>query len=167
MLLQIVCHPQAFSEHFFFFSNVQIDFIYTSQRRIINFLYEVPKRAPKQLRNIAVRPNDRGFYSAPLHLQVYDCAMHSLSETNRNILLSKAGPEPDDSGKVTIINESDESLGSRLNQWALDYALAFAKAQNNRAGRLLLIGSMYVEKNLPEVRDSNHVLLEDYHSSSV
>ncbi|RDW70956.1 hypothetical protein BP6252_07519 [Coleophoma cylindrospora] len=126
-------------------------FVYTSAKRTLNFFFDPPKRTTKRLRGIAVRPNERGFYSAPLQLQVFDCDLHALSDVNREVLLSKSGARSE-GGKVTVINESDESLGNRLEQWALEYGTAFAKTQNHRAGRLLLIGVMWIKLKLPESR---------------
>ncbi|RDW83523.1 hypothetical protein BP5796_05014 [Coleophoma crateriformis] len=126
-------------------------FIYTSAKRTLNFFFDPPKRTTRRLRGIAVRPNERGFYSAPLQLQVFDCDLHALSDANREVLLSKSRVRSE-GGKVTVVNESDESLGNRLEQWALEYGIAFAKTQNHRAGRLLLIGVMWIKLNLPESR---------------
>lgn len=152
--------PDLFFVHVGFADDL-LDFIYTSSKRFVNFFCDLPNNTSKKSRSIAVRPNERGFHAGPLQLQVYDRNINTLPKTIRDALLKKAGVGSEDSksDKVTIIDESDESLGNRLENWAVEYAIAFAKSQNERAGRLLLIGWMYAKLDLPEVGTINLSLL--------
>jgi hypothetical protein len=93
----------------------------------------------------------------PLKLDVCPRSYSSFDASEKSVLEKTAYPhEPphcqsdDDMSRNVLILSEDESLGKRLEKWALDYASLFA--QTSLSGLPYTMGVKYVAKRLPEAR---------------
>ncbi|KAH7333225.1 hypothetical protein BKA65DRAFT_596811 [Rhexocercosporidium sp. MPI-PUGE-AT-0058] len=134
-------------------------FEYSSTRRVVTFNIRI---APDALLNseeyfVFVDGVDR--LSHPIKLRARRRALSSFTATEQATIrrtqdrkkLGKCVTD-DDSIHVTIL-EDDETLGTRVEQWAVEYASKFVHAAGSKFQSTtiaVILGTAYVKKGLPE-----------------
>ena len=140
-------------------SLIILDFEYSSTRRVVSFNILATSKTLHEQEDYFVLIDGVDRLSHPLKLRAHREPFSSFSaaeqtaikrtQDRKKIDLSK----DDESVQVTIL-EDEETLGTRVEQWAVEYASKFVHAADSKfqcATIAVILGTAYVKKGLPEV----------------
>lgn len=133
-------------------------FEYSSTRRVVSFnILLSPDSSPDHEEYfVLIDGVDR--LSHPIKLRAHRKLLNSFSTTEQAAIRrtqdrKKIGLCADDASVQVTILEDDETLGTRVEQWAVEYASKFVHAADSKfqcATISVILGTAYVKKGLPE-----------------
>ena len=143
-------------------NNTFLDFILSSKKRIIDFNLKGTEFGPVKAGNFFTIDGKSGPRCLSLR-QKLPISWHALESLNledqAEVWRTKQRPPGGQSSKqcipgyVSMIPEDDETLGKTLEEWAIRYSSKFARLHYKRYPTAFAynVGTLYIEKKLPEV----------------
>ena len=136
-----------------------IDFEYSSTRRVVSFNILATSRTSHEQEDYFVLIDGVDRLSHPIKLRAHRRSFSSFNAPEQTAIKRTQDRKKidqckdDESLQVTIL-EDDETLGTRVEQWAVEYASKFVHAADSKfqcATIAVILGTAYVKKGLPEV----------------
>jgi hypothetical protein len=142
-----------------------IDFEYSSTRRVVSFDIRVSPKALDSLEKEMVTIDGVGRLSHPIQLRARRKALNSFKGDEREIIdrtqdSKKLLKVKDDELDHVLILEDEATLGTQVEQWAVEYSSKFVHAAGPEFASTtaaVILGTAYVKKGLPEVSQRPHV----------
>jgi len=140
-----------------------IDFEYSSTRRVVSFDIRIKSTAFKFLEQEMITIDGVGHLSHTIQLPARRKPLNSLKADERDVIdrtrdskkLLKA--QDDELGHILIL-EDQSTLGTQVEQWAVEYSSKFVHAASPEFASTtaaVILGTAYVNKGLPEVSHPN------------
>ncbi|KAL5330721.1 hypothetical protein ACEPPN_000241 [Leptodophora sp. 'Broadleaf-Isolate-01'] len=135
-----------------------VDFEYSSTRRVVTFNIRITPDALLDHEEYFVFVDGVDRLSHPIKLRAQRRALSSFTATEQAAIRrtqdrKKLGKCTDDDAVHVTILEDDETLGTRVEQWAVEYASKFVHAAGTKFQSTtiaVILGTAYVKKGLPE-----------------
>jgi hypothetical protein len=135
------------------------DFEYSSTRRVVSFNIRVNAKALKSLEKEMVTIDGVGHLSHPIQLPSRRKALSSFKTDEREIIDRTRDSKRllkvrDDELEHVLILEDEATLGTQVEQWAVEYSSKFVHAAGPEFASTtaaVILGTAYVNKGLPEV----------------
>jgi len=146
-----------------------VDFEYSSTRRVVSFNIRVNAKAFKSLEKEMITIDGIGHLSHTIQLPARRKPLNSFKADEREIIdqtrdSKKLLKASDEELEHVLILKDDATLGTKVEQWAVEYSSKFVHAAGPKFASTtaaVILGTAYVNKGLPEVSQrtplANHI----------
>ena len=136
-----------------------IDFEYSSTRRVVSFAIRINSKAFKSLEQEMITIDGVGHLSHTIQLPARSTPLNTFKPDEREIIdrtrdSKKLLKAQDDELEHVLILENQSTLGTQVEQWAVEYSSKFVHAAGPEFASTtaaVILGTAYVNKGLPEV----------------
>jgi hypothetical protein len=136
-----------------------LDFEYSSTRRVVSFGLRINAKSLKCLEKEMVAVDGIGGLSHPIQLRARRKPLDSFKPEEREVInrtrdSKKALKVEADEPELVLILEDDTTLGTQVEQWAVEYSSKFVHSAGPEFASTtaaVILGTAYVNKGLPEV----------------
>src|SRR4051812_33507734 len=144
--------PKSFPD-----ANLCPDFEHSSSRRVVSFCVTLPTESLGDYAEEFVTIDGVGKISHTIKLPARRTGLRCFSKDLQSAIRSTEDSRKDSSSEAdptVVLLEEDKSLGTLLEQWALEYTSKYVHAAGPKFYSTTLVhilGTRYVKKGLPEV----------------